>query len=311
MKNIKILKKEFENGKIEKNDYIKKMYESHQILEKYQELLGQSSIKSITIREDGLIFNFNGNNNIKMYHFKDEIYDIPLHYINFGEYEEELQLIYDFIEEGNTILDIGANVGWYSLNFIKKFENVEVHSFEPIPKIFDNLLENFKLNNVDSSQAYNIGLYKDNTTLDFFHDVNNNMASSITNLRNKPENKKVKCKVKKLDDFLEEKNINQVDLIKCDVEGAEYFVYLGAVNTIKKHHPIIFSEMLRKWSAKFNYHPNDIISFLSELGYRCYALSKENVQIINEVDENTIATNFLFLHPKKHKKLVKKLFYRN
>lgn len=69
--------------------------------------------------------------------------------------------------------------------------------------------------------------------------------------------------------------------------------------------------MLRKWSAKFNYHPNDIISFLSELGYRCYALSKENVQIINEVDENTIATNFLFLHPKKHKKLVKKLSYRN
>jgi hypothetical protein len=61
------------------------------------------------------------------------------------------------------------------------------------------------------------------------------------------------------------KNNAKVDFIKCDVEGAELFVYQGAKATLMQQKPIVFTEMLRKWAAKFDYHPNDIIALFDEL----------------------------------------------
>ncbi|WP_342228107.1 FkbM family methyltransferase [Rickettsiella endosymbiont of Rhagonycha lignosa] len=59
-----------------------------------------------------------------------------------------------------------------------------------------------------------------------------------------------------------EQKMTKLDFIKCDVEGAELTIYTGGINVIREHKAIIFTEMLRKWSVKFNYHPNDIIALL-------------------------------------------------
>jgi hypothetical protein len=67
--------------------------------------------------------------------------------------------------------------------------------------------------------------------------------------------------------------------------------------------------MLRKWSAKFNYHPNEIISLLGEFGYLCFAVNKERLIEIPLMDENTIETNFFFLHSEKHADKIK--FFTN
>lgn len=302
------LKEQFDNGLIEKHEYVKSMFESHQILEQYSRLLVDNSIDSINISKDGIVFTIKGNHDLKLYHLFHDMYEIPLHYLNFGEYEEEeYKLMMSLIDEGDTILDIGANVGWYALNILKSFKNIQVHSFEPLPQNYEYLLKNFKINNVSSSQAYNMGLYKENTILEFYFDTENSMASSLTNLRGLECTKKINCTAKRLDDFLEEKKITRVDFIKCDVEGAELFVYQGATRTLKEQKPIVFSEMLRKWSAKFNYHPNDIISLFNEIEYLCFAINNGTLQLIGKVDENTKATNYLFLHKQKHKKLIEKI----
>lgn len=81
---------------------------------------------------------------------------------------------------------------------------------------------------------------------------------------------KLECQTNTIDHFVKEKNITKLDFIKCDVEGAEFMVYKGGVETFAKHTPIIFTEMLRKWAAKFGYHPNDIIDFFKQFGYNCY-----------------------------------------
>ena len=103
-----------------------------------------------------------------------------------------------------------------------------------------------------------------------------------------------------MDSFVREMNIQQLDFVKCDVEGAEYFVYQGGIESLRKFKPIIFSEMLRKWSAKFNYHPNDIINFLSKIGYLCFVIHEDKLEQFTLMDENTLETNFIFLHEKKH-----------
>lgn len=92
--------------------------------------------------------------------------------------------------------------------------------------------------------------------------------------------------------------------MKIDIEGSELFAIQGGLESIKKFKPIIFCEMLRKWCKKFNYHPNDIIKLLVDIGYSCYAISNK-LNKIDFVDDNTIETNFLFLDLNKERHIEK------
>lgn len=104
------------------------------------------------------------------------------------------------------------------------------------------------------------------------------------------------------------RGITKVDFIKCDVEGTELFVYEGGKKTIEKYRPIIMSEMLRKWAHKFNYHPNDIINLLTELGYQCFVINENsNLKKFDKVLEETVETNYYFLHKEKHAYIISNL----
>jgi hypothetical protein len=96
-----------------------------------------------------------------------------------------------------------------------------------------------------------------------------------------------------------------VDFIKCDVEGAEKFVFEGAVEMLRRDRPIVYTEMLRKWAAKFDYHPNQIIKFFADLGYLCYVVNDGFLQELKIMDDTTIQTNFFFLHTVNHRQKIK------
>lgn len=106
--------------------------------------------------------------------------------------------------------------------------------------------------------------------------------------------KKIIAKFSTLDSFVQQNDIKQLDILKCDVEGAEKFVFEGGMDTLQKYKPIIYCEMLRKWAKKFNYHPNDIIEMLKPLGYQCYEVSAQGFALIESVTDETEATNFIF-----------------
>ena len=97
------------------------------------------------------------------------------------------------------------------------------------------------------------------------------------------------------------------DFIKCDVEGAELLVVRGGESTLVSHRPIVFAEVLRKWSKPFGYHPNDMLAFFCRLGYQCYAVRTSGVRVITEVTEETVETNYAFLHADAHADTVRQL----
>ena len=108
------------------------------------------------------------------------------------------------------------------------------------------------------------------------------------------------------------KNNNiSIDLIKCDVEGAELFVFKGGIETLKKDKPIIFSEMLRKWSKQFGYHPDDIIKLLADIGYHCYGYINDKIEKIDFVTPELETTNFFFFQKTKHKKQLKRFMEKH
>ncbi len=83
-------------------------------------------------------------------------------------------------------------------------------------------------------------------------------------------------------------------------------VIKGGVNTISTHQPIIMAEILRKWSAKFKYNPNEIFQLLYGLGYLAFTTDGKHLFPFSEMDESTQETNFFFLHATKHKHLITK-----
>lgn len=307
-------KTEFENSGREKADrtkYRKTVHSGLMELADAGKLIEKSSVNRLVVDKSGIYVEL--ENGIKMYMNENDYMEVPVVCLCGGDYETEetgmVSKILKFYEDDKnvTVLDIGANIGWYSLNILKQFPSMRVFSFEPGPVTYERLKKNFELNGLSTERLINLGLYKEKGILDFYYDTEESGASSLVNLRDKDGVRKDSVQMVKLDDWVAEQEIDRVDFVKCDVEGSEFFVYQGGAKTIERCRPIIFSEMLRKWCEKFNYHPNDIIDFLGGLGYGCFVISGDGLTEVDMVTESTVETNYFFLHREKHKDLIVEL----
>jgi FkbM family methyltransferase len=286
------------------------MFTVHKYLFDYPALMNDSPIEKIEITREQVLFTVrNGNDCIRLSCDERDAYSLPLIFLNLSETETlEQEMVFRLIKPGDVILDVGANIGWYTINVLLKCKGASVYSFEPIKSSFNCLKQNLALNNLPAKNAYNFGLSDENKSVKFFFDVKFAMASSMANLREDSDTVTEECEVKRLDDFVSSTpSLKKVDFIKCDVEGAELFVFKGAMETIKRDTPIIFTEMLRKWAGKFNYHPNEIIGLLKDWGYRCFVIQDGRLREFQEMDNETIETNFFFLHAEKHGDLVQNI----
>ena len=81
---------------------------------------------------------------------------------------------------------------------------------------------------------------------------------------------------------------------------------MGGANVLLKYKPLIYTEMLRKHSARFGYTPNDIIEFMKKHKYKCFYFSNGILKEFLEMNENTTKTNFFFLHEERHAAMINK-----
>ncbi|WP_133013305.1 FkbM family methyltransferase [Marinomonas flavescens] len=305
--NIKSLESSFLNDEISKSQYISKMYtENHNLLFEYSEFIKNKDIQLIEISDNSVVMTTR-ELGIKMICNRFDERIAPIEILNFGQYEkEDSDMIFQLINDNDTVFDIGGNMGWYSIALSKAKKNLDIYTFEPIPKSYESLVVNAKLNRSEIN-IYNIGLSDKKQELTFYYHKEGSGNASSAIMNEDRENIEVRCQVEKLDDFFKDNNLDKLDFIKCDVEGAELLTFKGAVETISKQKPIVFTEMLRKWAAKFNYHPNEIINLFSEMGYRCFFVSNGLLNELKEMTDDTIETNFFFLHTEKHSKEIMKL----
>ncbi len=306
---LKENKQAYLEQKIEKYAYMEQMFGLHKVLYDYADYIKGSDCLEITLKDGEVIFNFlSCGKQIKMVCLPYDITSVPFTFLDFGGYDrEETRFLVEIVKEKDVVLDIGANLGWYTLNWLKTGKKVTVFSFEPLPQIYAKLVQNLTLNGIPRKNAFNFGLADKNEDFDFFFDTKRCGASSMVNLRDTQDTAKVKCTLKRLDDVFPGLKVKKLDLIKCDVEGAEKLVFEGGWETIKKYQPVVFSEILRKWSRKFDYHPNDVLKSFRDIGYDCYVIDNGRIKKLPAVTEETRETNFLFLHGTKHAKLALRL----
>ncbi|MCC6182564.1 MAG: FkbM family methyltransferase [Bacteroidia bacterium] len=310
--NIKDTKDSFKKSEISKVDFINKMHEFHKVLFDFSENLKHTEIEKIEIEDNKVIFTSRKTNlhpgGVKFYVDVIDKRVTPIDTFNFDQYElEDSEMLYKLVSDGDTIFDIGANIGWYSNHLSKKLPSSKIYSFEPIPETFAQIKRNTELNQAKNIILNNVALSDKVQTLTFYYSPLITGASSAANITENEAMTKLECQTSTIDKFISENNITRLDFIKCDVEGAEFMVYKGGSEAIKTYKPIVFTEMLRKWAAKFGYHPNDIIHFFKELGYKCYVSHHSKLIPFDIVTEDTLETNYFFLHPEKHKEKIQKL----
>ena len=124
------------------------------------------------------------------------------------------------------VLDVGANVGYFSLVCNEVFKKPKIYAFEPIEYTYDILNKNIK--SIQDIETFNMGLGDKQKTVRMSYDPEHSSLSHET------ENGNLEVEVITLDSFLNDKNISQIDLLKIDTETYEKNVLLGAKETLSK-----------------------------------------------------------------------------
>jgi len=298
---MKAVISQFESGDIPKEEYWNRMLDFHSVLKRYKELINQEELSRIEITPSDIYVVL--PNGLRFVWIPEDKRTAISHIVNDGMYErKERALLFHLVSCVKTVFDIGANIGWYSLHFsqLVKEKGGIVYSFEPVKDTYNRLRENVILNGAKNLYTFNnaFGDKKESATFYLPH-CSGSVATSMRPLYDSAS-QEIECDVLRLDDFVVEHGIKSVDFIKCDVEGAELLVVKGGLDILTNHKPIVFVEMLRKWTAKFDYHPNKTIELFSNLGYRCYFNKDGRLIEIKMMDNDCMETNFYFLHKEKH-----------
>ena len=187
----------------------------------------------------------------------------------YGEYSDlELTTILKFINKGDIVFDIGANIGCFSVPLAKQVGSEgKVYAFEPQPFINKLLKKNIQENNLDNVKIIRGGLGFKKKILQLedidYSSVGNFGGVSLHTRHNtgcvkKKTSKKHKIKLATLNDFMD---IPRCDFLKIDVELMELDVLKGGKGFIKNFRPIMWIENHREY-------PNCINKYLLKIGYK-------------------------------------------
>lgn len=227
-------------------------------------------LKEVETKISPIIGNFKININTKNY------IDACIYYL--GDYEPNLKIHFKrLIKENDTVLDIGANIGFHTLYFAELTGvNGKIIAFEPIPINFKTLKNNVSLNNFPQIVLVNKALGNTNSQMNIHINEQAQNPGAFNLFEDGVRNTIIECI--KGDDYLQANNIEKIDFIKIDVEGYEYEVLKGLRQTISRFHPSIIFEYDRNYQLKMNADAGLIFDFLKELNYNFYCVDGYGVQ---------------------------------
>jgi FkbM family methyltransferase len=180
------------------------------------------------------------------------------------------------------IIDIGANVGIYTLAAAALRSDIKIHAFEPNPHAFSRLRVHKRLNKFPHIMEYTIALAESSRIdrLSWARKARKYISSGGTLARTSYENcDTVPCDVMPLDAFAI--SVGSRGLVKIDVEGAEQAVIFGMTKELSEK-PDILLELMDTETCRL------INKRIVPLGYRAYEID-ETAMTIRQLDELTPA----------------------
>ena len=195
----------------------------------------------------------------------------------FGVYEfekKETEAWLKLNEPNSTILDIGANFGYYSLLSASISNSIKAIAFEPAPKTFLRLVDNIKLNEFSSVIPNNVGVSNCNGSFTLYLADDDNSGMTSLSMPESYSGNEVKVEVVVIDEFVVNKISGNLRLVKIDVEGNELNVLLGMSETIAAYKPILFIELLNSHLNRFGHSIDQVFNYLYNKDYLIYEYDK-------------------------------------
>lgn len=189
------------------------------------------------------------------------------------------------VKKGDTVFDIGANVGYYAV-LASKLVGIKgkVYAVEPDRKNVELLKKNIELNNCLNVEVVPLALGAENKISYFLSDQANPGESKISEKVTREL-----VRVKTLDTLVKEKSIRKVDVIKLDVEGGEVDVLRGAKKLIAASKNLkIFVECNPKALKNFGEDKIALIAFLKGSGFDINCIFNERVKSLREFSDRLL-----------------------
>jgi FkbM family methyltransferase len=187
-----------------------------------------------------------------------------------GTYEPQIsQLIQKHLKPNQVALDIGANIGYFSLLMAKQVGlKGTVVAFEPIPSVYNSLYQNLSLNHCLQVKA------EQKAVADKVGEANMHFdeASPLSFLSKLDNMGNLTVPVITIDDYLKTQSLTDLNFVKIDVEGAEDRVIAGMLQSLQNFKPTVLVE-IHSNSGEESFSLNR----LQQLDYKLFLVSESSL----------------------------------
>lgn len=221
----------------------------------------------------------------------------------------ELAMLKSLIKDGDTIIDLGAHIGTFSIPFARFINgNGKIYSFEGSVDNFDLLKLNIKQNSLEHVITPTNGIISDNANLFSMikpSDENTGMFCFLPT-SDKSDSEPLDTEVIRIDQWYENSahDLN-IDLLKIDIEGAEMSALRSCEKIINRYLPIIYIEINKEALDRFNSSAYEIEALLKSYGYHFFRNTGPRnsnnddfkIERLNSILEGGVFFDLLAVHP--------------
>jgi FkbM family methyltransferase len=207
-----------------------------------------------------------------------------------GTDEPHLQkAIRDYVAAGDTVYDIGANIGYVSLSLARRVgPGGKVIAFEPVQQNIDAFRQNIAINRLTNIRLFEFAV-SDRTGDAVIRMAENPSTASMVWHQNNSSATEFRIRTVSIDELVEAGELGYPRFVKVDVEGAEDSVILGMRRTLAAARPVLFVECSEA-GRENSWH------LLRDLGYQCQsANTRKSVTALEDYRHSDFL--WLFPHP--------------
>lgn len=208
-------------------------------------------------------------------------------------WEPELRLLRELVQPGELAIDVGANLGGYSIELSRLVGPLgEVRAFEPVERTFRLL--NYNLGRLGAHHNYRTYLCAvgDRTgTANMYVPLEGSLPNYYVASLRAPRDRAVTQRVElvRLDDAVTA-SPRRIALVKIDVEGSEYSVLLGAEHLLRTHEPSVICEVSRAPGDR----PEAVFRFFKRLAYSAFRYRDGGLVPVDGLDDDH-HPNYVFI----------------
>lgn len=195
-----------------------------------------------------------------------------------GEYESETsRLIRSLLNPGDTMIDVGANIGYFSILGARCVgPSGGVLAFEPVPPVRERLQRNIKLNGLDNVTIHAEALSDRSGVIQLFTGPQND--TGLASLRPLPDSTTIHVTQSRLDDLWDP--AAPIALVKIDVEGAELTALRGMRACLERYRPHVIVEITDEYLRAMGESASALVVYLLERGYSMYQITHRRLDPI-------------------------------